>query len=142
MTNLKELHDSDIDGVGLANHLSWKYFNLVNSPHRRLGFTKDRLLMYSPVFYFRKKSVLKEVFNEQLQRLREIGLTQYWIKKYIDDRIVKRHQREPKRLQIKSIFAAFEICIIFYFISFVVFILEMLSTRCQRIKVFIDFLTY
>lgn len=122
--------------------MSLKYFNLVNSPHRRLGYTKDRLFMYAPVIYFRKRSILKEVFNEQLQRIREAGVTQYWIKKYIDDRKTKPNHRAPKKLQIKSILAAFEICIFMYFISFIVFILELLSTRYRRIKVFLDFLTY
>lgn len=118
-----------------------KYFNLVNSPHR-LGHTKDRLLMYSPVVYFRKKSILKDVFNEQLQRIREAGLTEYWIKKNVDDRTMKLYQRAPKKLQIQSIFAAFEICIVMYFISCIVFILELLSTRYRRVKVFLDFLNY
>lgn len=163
MTALTEFHDSDIDAVVLTNHLSWKYFNLVSSPRRRLGFTKDRLFMYTPVFLFRKKSILKSVFNEELKKLRETGLlnfllrmnlflgyslvlltgfTQYWIKKYIDDRKTKPNQRAPRKLQMKSIMAAFQICFVMYFISCVIFILELLSTKYRLIKVFLDFFTY
>lgn len=139
---LQQFHDNDTDAVTITNHLMWKYFNLVNSPRRRLGLTSDRILMYSPVFFFPKRSILKPVFDEQITRLRETGITRYWIKKYLDDRGMKPMKRAPQQLKILNVLAAFEICLLMYFISSIVLILELLSVRCRRIKRFIDFLTY
>lgn len=125
----------------LVNHMSWEYFNLVNSPNQRLGFTKDRLFMYCPAFFFSKKSTLKVVFNEELGKLRESGVIEHWIKKYVDGRKIKPIQA-PIKLKIFNIFAAFEICIVMYFISFIIFILELLSVKYYRIKLFIETITY
>lgn len=140
--NLQTLYDQQIDGVVLASDLSQKAFNLENSPNRRLAFTKDRLFMYSPVFLFRKKSVLTAVFNRQLQTLRETGLIEFWTKNFIDDRKTKSKQREPSKLQMENILAVFQICGIMYLISFVVFILEVISMKYRRVKYILDFLTY
>lgn len=138
---LQEFHDNDTNAVMLSNHITWKYFNLVNSPHRRLGITSDRMFMYCPVFYFHKKSILRPVFDEEFLKLRETGLTQYWIKKYIDDRITKQN-RAPERLKLINVLGAFEVCILMYSISIIVFIFELLSSRYRRTKRFLDFLTY
>lgn len=140
--NLRSLYDSDINGVVLASDITLKAFNLENSPRRRLGFTKDRLFMYTPVFLFRKKSVLTEVISKELQTLRETGLIESWTKNYIDDRKPKSKHRKPSKLRMESILAAFQICGIMYLISFVVFILEVISVECHRIKRILDYLTY
>lgn len=140
--NLRALYDEDINGVVLGSDISQKAFNLENSPHRRLGFTKDRLFMYSPVFLFRKKSILTEVMNKQLQTLRETGLIEFWTKNYIDDRKAKSKQRQPSKLRMENILAAFHICGIMYLISFIVFIFEVISAKFNRIKSILDYLTY
>lgn len=140
--NLRSLYDDDIDGVVLASDISQKAFNLENSPHRRLGFTKDRLFMYSPVFLFRKKSVLTTVINKQLQTLRETGLIEFWIKNYIDDRKPRSKQREPTKLRMENILAAFQICGIMYFVSLLVFVLELFSVKYEKVKRVLDYFTY
>lgn len=141
LTKLERFHDSDINGVVLSNYMSWEYFNLVNSPHRRLGFTLDRLFMYCPAFYFPKKSVLRRIFNEELHRLQETGLIEHWMKKYMDERKMIPNQR-PQKCQISRISAAFEISFVMYSISVFIFTLELLSYRYRRIKIFIEWLTY
>lgn len=140
--NLRILYDEKIDGVVLASDLNQKSFNFQNSPNRRLAFTKDRLFMYSPVFLFRKKSILTEVFNRQLQALRETGLIEFWTKNFIDDRKIKAKQKEPSKLQMGNILALYQICGIMYLISFIVFIFEVISAKCQCIKYILDFFTY
>lgn len=141
-TNQIILYDENIEGVALSTDLSQRSFNLENSPNRHLAFTKDRLLMYSPVFLYPKKSMLRDTLNEQMLTLRETGLIEFWIRSYTDDRKEKIKQRDPSTLRIENIFAAFEICGILYLISFIVFILEMISRKSRIVKYALDFLTY
>lgn len=141
--NLPVLFDRDIEStVALSTDLNQKWFNLKNAPYRRLAFTKDRLFMYSPVFIFRKKSMLTQVFNQQLMTLREAGLIDFWVKNRIDDHKLKFKHREPSKLRMENIIAAFQICGILYFVSFVVFILEIISVKYRRIQLVLDYLTY
>lgn len=142
MTNLRYLYDSESNAVALSTDLSQKSFNLKNSPYRRLTFTKDRIFMYSPAFLFRKKSILTDTFNKQLQTLRETGLIEFWTKNAIDVRSSRSKRRQPSKLQMKNILAAFQICGIMYTISLIVFILEVISVRFQCIKSIIDYFTY
>ena len=73
--NLPLLYDHDIKStVVFSTVLNQKSFNLKNAPHRRLSFTKDRFSMFSPVFIFRKKSILTPVCDHQIQLFREAGL--------------------------------------------------------------------
>lgn len=136
------LYDKNIDGVALTHDLVQKTFNLHNSPHRRLGFTKDRIQMFSPVFVFRKKSMLTNVFNQKLTVLQEVGLIDFWIKRYTDDRASKSSSRLPTRLRMQNIKAVFQIGAVLYLISFAIFILEVTSGRNQRTKKILDYLTY
>lgn len=131
----------ETDTVAFSTDLAQKSYNLRNT-HRRLAFSKDRLFMFSPVIFFRKKSVLTKEFNNQLEMLREAGLIDYWTKNYIDARKSNSKQREPTKLEMISIMAAFQICGALYLISFIVFILELFSTKSRRIKNLVDFFTY
>lgn len=141
LTKLEQFHDNDINGVVLSNYMSWEYFNLINSPRRRLGFTLDRLFMYCPAFFFPKKSVLKRVFNKELLRLQEMGLIEHWMKKYMDKRKMIPNQH-PQQFQMSHFSAAFEISFVLYLISMFIFILELLSYRNLRIKIVIEWLNY
>lgn len=136
------MYDQEINVVAFAIDLTQKSFNLKNSPERRLAFTKDRLFMYSPVFIFRKKSLLTSIIDRKLQMLRETGLIEFWIENNIDDRNSNLEQKEPTRLKIENILAAFQICSLMYLISFIVFIIEIKCTKYPPIKYVIDYLTY
>lgn len=140
--NLQTLYDSDIKGVVFSSDLSQKSFNLRNSPNRRLAFSKDRLFMYSPVFFFRKKSILTTEFNEQIQTLRETGLIEFWTKNFIDDRKPESKHTQPTKLKMKNILGAFQICGIMLLISVIVFLLEIISVKFQHIKHILDYFTY
>lgn len=141
MENLNIFYDSNIEGVAFANDLLLKTFNLKN-PNRRLAFTKDRFLPYSPVFLFRKKSPMTRVFNRQIQSLQQSGLIDYWTKERIDPHESKSTKTKPSTLELKSVFAAFQICGVLYMFSCFLFILEMMSVKCQRIKQILDYFTY
>lgn len=98
--------------------------------------------MTSSVYLFRKKSVLVEVFNQQLRLLRETGLLQHWISNYVDNRKIKLKPIAQTHFHIENIFGILQICAVMYFISFVVFALEMIGARYRQIKNVVDSLTY
>lgn len=141
MSNLQMFHDSNIEGVLFSQDLTQK-LNLQNSPKKHSAFTKDRLFMYSPVFLLRKKSMLTRIFDIQLKRLEEIGLIEFWIERYTHHRNPNKKQKKPSKLRIENIVAAFQICGIMYLISFGVFIFEIISTKRQIVKCFLDYLTH
>lgn len=143
LMKLRRFHDSDNNGVVvLWSDFILNYFNLVESPYRRLSFTKDRLFMYNLGFYFRKKSLLTPLFNHELTKFDQSGLTRFWISNYMDDRKIKSKYRSNFKGHIENVFGACEICAFMYLISIVVFILEVISTRQSRIRCIIDYLTH
>lgn len=73
MENIRKFYDDNVNGVALSTELMQKAFSMAH-PHRRLGFTKDRLYMSSSVFLFRKKSMLTRVFNDEILKLKEFGV--------------------------------------------------------------------
>lgn len=142
MKAIEEFYDKDYNGALVVDNLTWKYFNEINYPHRQLQYTKEQISFFGPVFYFRKTSIFRNVFNQQIRRIRESGLPKHWNKKYTKDHPVKWYRVAPEKLSFKNTLAAIEICFIMYFVSCVVFILELLSTRYQCLQKFLDFLTY
>ena len=86
--------------------------------------------------------MLVPVFNHQIMILREAGLINFWVKNRLDDDKLKPKHRVPSKLQMENIVAAFQICGFMYFISLVVFILEITSVRYRRIQLVIDYMTY
>lgn len=80
-------------------------------------------------------------FNRQLQSLQETGLIDYWIRNYTDTRNWHADIK-PNKLKLTSILAAFQFCAAMYVVSFIVFILEIVSAKFKRIKSIIDYITY
>ena len=85
--------------------------------------------------------MLVPVFNHQLMILREAGLIDLWIGHHIDDR-KSISNREPTKLHMENVIAAFQICGFMCLISFIIFILEIISVKCRRIRLAIEYLTY
>lgn len=138
---LGNFYKSDIEGVVLwsDNFFSSYISKELNS---KLSTTKDRLFGNDVVLYFRKKSALKDVFNEKLQRMSESGVTEFFIKGYVNDRKEKVGNRLQLKFYFENIVGALRICVIMYLISFIVFCLEVISLVYPRIKFILDNLTY
>lgn len=120
---------------------SYMYFNLQYYPHRWLSITKNRMFMFTPVIYFRKPSILGDPFNKEIQKYREVGLIKYWSTKYRNNRKDKVTKKK-KPIQMCSIMIIVKIGALTYLISFIVFILELYSTKFLRIRRVLDSFTY
>lgn len=134
-------HNNGTNTVAIANDISFKYFNQKNFQRRRLGFTKDRLIMFTNVFYYQRWSVLKDLFDHSVKRLHQNGLVKIWAGKYYG-RKLKPIQKKATSLEIENLFAVLQICAIMYLISFMVFIIEVISRRHRRLRYILDYFTY
>lgn len=135
-------YDSDIDGVVFWSDMMLNNFNLKNSPYRRLSFTKDYLFSSHLVFYFRKNSPLRDLFNKKLRILIESDLIQVWISSIVDKYKVKVKNRKQTTFHIKNIFGILQVCGVLYVISFIIFVLEMISARYLSIQHIVEYFTY
>lgn len=134
------MHDNDTNAVAYSTKLCLLSYNLHNPQHRLAG-TKDHLHMFPSIFFFRKTSPLVMEFNRQLQLLQESGLIEYWIKN-ITNPHKSNEKSAPTKLQMKSILAVFQFCGAMYVVSFIVFILEIVSMKSKRVKCIIEYITY
>lgn len=80
-------------------------------------------------------------FNKQLQLLQETGLIDFWIRNLTDSR-ESNEEKVPTKLEMTNILAAFQFCGAMYVFSFIVFILEIISTKSKCIRNIIEYLTY
>lgn len=137
---LQNLPEDNTNVVVYSTKVCELHYNS-NNPSSPLAATKDHLYMLPLIFLFRKTSPLAVEFNRQLQLLQETGLIGFWFRN-ITSSSKSNETRDPKKLEMTSILAAFQICAAMYIVSVLVFILELVSVKSKRIKRIIDYLTY
>lgn len=142
MDKIQKFHNNSNKAVLIESLFVLNYFNLVNYPNGQLSFPKERLFIASYSMFFRKKSILKNLFNQEILEIAESGLKNYWISKYTDERKVQMNQRTSSQLHIENIIGVVQIGAIMYVICLIVFILEVISVRHPRVKRLLDYLTY
>lgn len=78
------------------------------------------------VMYFPKNFYLKEAINQKLQQLATAGLLEFYIQNFADDRFltVKKPSSGPKKLQLAHLFGIFNIMLIGFAISLLIFLFE------------------
>lgn len=138
---LNKLQSGKLDGIFFSNDVTVNYYNLINRSWRQIRYTRDIVRPHTPVFYFRKSSILTLLFDRKIEICNESGLTIHWIAKY-RYRPKKSKYRKPSKLEIASIMAILQISAIMYSIAFVVFIMEMFSHKIEYIRKVLDFFTY
>lgn len=130
--------------VAFVHELTKKYFNNLNVPHHRLEYTKDRVYMISPIFYFEKNSKLRNPFNRHIRLYDQSGLISYWVRQFTDDKKIEQKYKQKiiPKLKFRNITGVLEICGGLYLFSVIVFILEIYSRRFKFVQCIIDFFTY
>lgn len=81
------------------------------------------------------------MFNEKIESCKESGLIQHWLAKYMH-KPMKNKTIEPNRLGIQNILAILQITAVMFFISFIVFLLEVFCPPNGFVRKILDFLTY
>lgn len=119
------------------------YFNLKNFPNANILKTKDIVQSMPFCIYYRKNSCLTRPINQQLIQFQSGGLIQSWSKKFQKPPYLKdKSHMEPTALSFDQISGLVTVCIVATVISIMVFILELMSTSHESIKILLDFLTF
>lgn len=141
MVALGKLSHGEWNGVVFTNDLTVNYFNHLDKSWPKIDYTRDVVRANNPVFFFQKHSILTEMFDRKIELCQESGLVFHWVAQFKHN--WKKHkQKQPKKLGISGIMAMLEISAVLYLIAFLVFILEILSQKHQRIRRLLDFLTH
>lgn len=141
MTNddsLKRLYDSE--NVYYVGDIVLHYFNFIQKPKPQLAMTKDRLNTFYLAIHFRKNSILTEIFNRKIEKMTESGLVNYWASKYKENH--KTKLEASTKYHYANIIGVFQFCAVLIVIDIVVFILELMSPRYNRVKYVMDYFTY
>lgn len=121
----------------LLNEFSLNYLN-----KRSTRFASSNNIFLYPVSILLKNSTyLKPKFDNEIERYLSSGLIKYWIGDY-KDVVDNLHTREPSELTVDELLGGFEICLIFYFFSIFVFLIELLSVKFVFVRRILNWLTY
>lgn len=127
--------------VAFVHEQTKKYFNRLNAPHSILDYTKDQVFLIAPVFLFEKNSILRQSFNHFLRLYDQSGLINHWIDQYTNEK-KSTDQTTTPQLKMKNIAALLIICNCLYSLGTVIFVMELLTSRCLLLKRGIEFITY
>jgi len=97
----------------------------------------EEILALIPIgLYFRQGSPFVETFNEKLRLLQSAGLIGYWTDEYIPRKFAKviLEENGPKQMTIETLLGAFQILILGYLFSVVVFLVEKASFKLSWIQ--------
>lgn len=139
--HLRNLSMEKHDTLVYTSDLTIKYFNLLNNYTNRISYTRDIARPLTPVFHFRKNSILTYMFDRKMEIFKESGLIAHWIERY-KRKCKKNKHRTPTKLGIPNILAIVEISAFMYLIAFVVFLIEILCNQYERTRECLEYLTY
>lgn len=139
--SLEKLLNGELDGVYFINDVGVNYFNSLKNSWRRIGHTRDIVRPHTPVFYFRKNSILTWMFDRKIEIFNEAGLTMHWIAKY-QPKQRKSKFKKPTTLKISGIITILEILIILFLLAFLIFLMEIFAGANGYIRKVLEYLTY
>lgn len=117
----------------VTTYVNVSYFNMQNFQNGHiLQVMKERLRSLPLTIYFRKNSILALIFNGKIFELAASGLINHWSSKFFKKKLLrpsKQIYQEPLRLKVGQILGALKICGFLHFISFCVFLLEIVVNR-------------
>lgn len=141
MKTFHNLTDEHFSGAYMTISQHVDYFNAVN-PNANILKTKEYIRMVPFCMYFRKHSCLVKPFNDQLIAYKSSGLIDFWAKKFSRSSVMKHEKVQPKPISFDQFIGVNVLCTCLIFFSLIIFILEVLSTKCEAIKTFFDFYVY
>ncbi|GAB0099903.1 hypothetical protein DMENIID0001_157970 [Sergentomyia squamirostris] len=133
----------DFDGAVVTPAINVAYMNEKFATHNiRFQFSKDRVVQLYMSIFFRKYSYLTKPCDTELWKYQESGLIHRWTNIFYNTKFLRVPQEkgEFKALTYDQLSGIFWICILLMSISFLVFILEILSQKCRWIQRLCNFL--
>lgn len=121
--------DPNFNGaVGRALH-TIIYLNHLRTEELQYNILKTTFMSVPVVIYARKDFFLLEALNEKIELIKAAGLITFWEKQYANSNMTTKI--EPRVLKLKELIGCFQILIIGYMFSFMVFVIEILFTFCR-----------
>lgn len=94
---------------------------------------KERIFVTALVIFLKKDSCLLKQFNLHIHNLASTGLLKFWGEKYLEDYSRKiPQQKVPEKLTLSHLEGILYVCVVFYSISFLVFLLEVILWKIQQ----------
>lgn len=108
-----------------ASNIAKGYYNKISKNHflERVPLSKQILWTPYASFYMKKYSCFQKPFSAIIEEFVEHGLTIKWVKDYTTD-TYKIKDKMTEDLKLEHIQGIFEICMGFYLIAFIIFLLE------------------
>lgn len=135
------LRDEKYRGVYETAKSYISYINWVRFREPTILMTKDTIQLAPIVIIIQKPSCLKKPFDQQILAFQSSGLIQDF-EKYFTKNIKDIEDKEPKKLNIDQFIGLIEICAVLYALSFLIFLMELLALKHEKMKKFIDFFTF
>lgn len=139
---LDALQSDNFNGVFMASAQIIDYYHFRRLNGEPILRTRETIQLLPYSIYLRRQSCLTHPINLQIALLSSNGLIANWDSKYRANNFLKsksNDNREPKRLVIDQISGVIIICMVLYAIGVIIFILELMSTRHETIKIVMDF---
>lgn len=119
----------------LRNKIYIDYFNFINFKHGHFyPSTTDDIFLLPITIFVRKSSYFRNAINEEIEIYMASGLINHWVKVFAEKKnanLIKSNS-EPKKLTMDELLGGFEICLMFYGISFVVFLIEIIFYKIKN----------
>jgi hypothetical protein len=125
-------------GALLSSEDHLAYRNIEASPNIFFRHAPEAIVTYNLVIYMQKQSCLMNQINDVVINLVNGGLIQNWASRFIDKSFLK-HPSSSKAvgLNMNQLLGAFQLLVFGLFLSFVVFIFEVLAERIIKVLKFI-----
>lgn len=138
------LQDNTFEGAFLSTEAGVAYYNKMNK--NKTILTSEQLFLVPFSIFFKKHSCLIQSVNEQINDYTSSGLMHNWVSHFIDSRFLSKKTEQqdasPNKLAVNQLTGAFQLCIFVYFLSILIFFLEILAIRIKCVRFMLDFFTY
>lgn len=105
------------------------YMNYINRENFTYLVAQEKFVTNQLVFYFQRNHFLVDKMSDKIEAFREAGLINYLISKYVDNRFLKKKTKEKllRPLTVANLSAVFRIWASVLFLSFLMFLVELLG---------------
>ena len=134
----KMVLDPDFKGAILSSEDHIAYMNEKASPKSFFHSSQEIVSSFNLCIYMHRKSCLVQKINENILSLQSNGLMVTWSKNFVDYSYLKEKTfNEPKVLVIDQLFGAFELLALGIAISFLSFVVEVISIKLSFFRKFV-----
>lgn len=125
----------------LSNFVN-NHLNQIDTIHDRQFATSANIYQYPLSMVLKKSSYLKTKLDREIEKYLANGLIKYWIGNNEKVSVITPNRGGPSELTVNELLGCFQICLIFYFFSILVFVLELSSVKIRFVKKIMNWLIY